>query len=382
VETVTLAAGASATVVFPARAENTGEAVLSFHATPVSLDSGQLTEAVKHKLSDAVESRFKVTYPMPMIRQTKLVSLSAPGAKQNLRDSLDAKLLEGQGTVELGFARSPLVEAAGSIDYLLTYPYGCVEQTTSSLMPWLAVEDLSPVIPRFAKIPEAKVKAAIQAGADRLLSMQLPDGGFSYWPGASEQVSWATAYAGMGLMMAAEKGANVPQSAKDSLVKNLTESLRGIAEEKSASNLETHTRGLLVLALAGSPQPAYRNVLVDRIAELTPSARCLLATATVLEDEGNEENLAIARNLLTSKTPFKLTNDDWMPWSANDAYQLIAWLAVDPDGSEPSKALDRMLRDRNPYGQWKTTWVNGWSLLAMASYAQNEDLDSEPVTLA
>lgn len=382
VETVTLAAGASTTVVFPARAETTGEAVLTWQAVPVSLDNGQLTEAVKHKLSDAVESRFQVNYPMPLLRQTKLVNLSNPGAKQNLRDALDGKLLEGTGTAELGFARSPLVEAAGSIDFLLSYPHGCVEQTTSSLIPWLAVEDLSPVVPRFAKIPEAKVKAAIQGGADRLLSMQLPDGGFSYWPGANDPVSWATAYAGMGLMMAAEKGANVPQSAIDSLVKNLTESLRGIAEEKSAYNLETHTRGLLVLALAGSPQPAYRNVLVDRIAELTPGARCLLATAIALEDEGNDENLAVAKNLLTSKTPFKLKDDDWMPWSADNAYQLIAWLAVDPDGQEPAKVLDRMLRDRNPYGQWQTTWVNGWSLMAMAAYAQNEDLDTNPVSLA
>ena len=28
-----------------------------------------------------------------------------------------------------------------------------------------------------------------------------------------------------------------------------------------------------------------------------------------------------------------------------------------------------MLRDRNPYGHWRTTWVNGWSLMAMAAFA-------------
>ena len=61
--------------------------------------------------------------------------------------------------------RSPLAEAAGSIDYLLHYPYGCVEQTTSSLIPWCAVEDLKGVIPAFAKMPQEKVKAAIQAGS-------------------------------------------------------------------------------------------------------------------------------------------------------------------------------------------------------------------------
>ena len=381
-ETVTLAPGASTTVIFPTRADNTGEAVLTFKATPVSLSNINLTPKLTRDLSDAVESRFPVQYPMPLLRQTKLVNLAKSGTKQNLREQLDARLLDGTGEIDLEFSRSPLIEAAGSVDFLLHYPYGCVEQTTSSLIPWLTVEALGPVIPRFAKMDEKKVTAAIQAGADRLLSMQLPDGSFAYWPGSTQSVPWATAYAGMGLMMAAVKGANVPESAIESLTKNLIESLRGIANEKSAYALESQARSLLVLALAGSPQPAYRNLLVDRIAELTPSARCLIATVIAAEEEDNAANLAVARSVLTSKTPFKLKNDDWMPWSADEAYNLLAWLAIDPEGPEPTKALDRMLRERNPYGQWQTTWVNGWSLMAMAEYANHEEVIDAPVSLA
>ena len=380
-ETVTLAPGASTTVIFPTRAASTGEAVLTFQATPVSLSGGKLTPDLKRNLSDAVEARFPVQYPMPLLRQMKLVNLDKPGVKQDLRSHLDAKFLDGSGEIDLEFSRSPLVEAGGSVDFLLHYPYGCIEQSTSSLIPWLTVEELSPVIPSFAKIPEKKVQAAIQAGADRLLSMQLPDGSFTYWPGGTDPAPWTTAYAGMGLILAAEKGANVPDSAIESLKKNLIESLRGIAAEKSASALETHTRALLVLALGGSPQPAYRNALVDRIAELTPSSRCLLATAIAAEEKGNPANLAIAKSVLTSKVAFKLKNDDWMPWSAADAYNLIAWLAVDPKGPEPTKALDRMLHERNPYGHWRTTWANGWSLLAMAAFAGNQNLSDQPVAL-
>ena len=139
------------------------------------------------------------------IRQVKFVKLDQPGAKADLRKALDANLLDGTGTVDLEFARSPLAEAAGSIDYLLHYPYGCVEQTTSSLIPWCAVEELKDVIPAFAKSPGKKVQSAIQAGADRLLSMQLPDGSFTYWPGGTDTVDWATPYAGLGLLMAASK---------------------------------------------------------------------------------------------------------------------------------------------------------------------------------
>ena len=380
-ESVTLAPGASTTVIFPTRADSTGEAVLTFQATPISLGKTALTPALAHTLSDAVESRFPVEYPMPLLRQSKLIKLSDSETKLNLRDQLDPRLLGGTGQIDLEFSTTPLVAAAGSIDFLLSYPHGCVEQTTSALMPWLAVQDLSPVIPRFAKMDDQKVAAAIQAGADRLLSMQLPDGAFAYWPGSKEPVPWATAYAGMGLIMAAEKGADVPDSAIEALEKYLIESLRGIATEKSASALESHARSLLVLSLAGAPQPAYQNLLVDRLAELTPSARCLLATAIAKEEQDHPANLAVAKSILTSKIPFKLKNDDWMPWSAAQAYHLIAWLAVDPEGPEPTKALDRMIRERNPYGQWQTTWVNGWSLMAMAEYARTSKLRDEPTVI-
>jgi len=374
-ETISLAPGASATLAFPTLAENTGEAVLAWTATPVSLQNGSLDESLTRQLSDAVESRFQVHYPMPLIRQVKFVKLDQPGAQTDLRKTLDANLLDGTGTVDLEFARSPLAEAAGSIEYLLHYPYGCVEQTTSSLIPWCDV------IPAYAKLPGEKVKAAIQAGVDRLLSMQLPNGSFTYWPGGTDTVDWATPYAGMGLMIAASSDADVPDAAIESLTQYLIESLRGLADAKSAQALETHARSLLVLSLAEAPQPAYQNAMIDRLASLTPAARSLLAAAIAHGNPGDEASLASARKVLTSKTPFTLKDDDWMPYSPEKALELIAWIAIDPDAPEVTATLDRMLNERNPYGHWRSTWANGWSLIAMGLYAENEENRGDSVGL-
>ena len=377
-ETVSLAPGASATLVFPTLAETTGEAVLSWKATPVSLQNGTLNDDLTRRLSDAVESRFQVHYPMPLIRQVKFVKLDQPGAKADLRKALDANLLDGTGTVDLEFAASPLAEAAGSIDFLLHYPYGCVEQTTSSLIPWCAVEDLKDVIPAFAKLSPQKVQSAIQSGADRLLSMQLPNGSFTYWPGGTDTVDWATPYAGLGLLMAASKDANVPEAAIESLSQYLIGSLRGLADAKSALALESHARALLVLSLAEQPQPAYQNAMIDRIAQLTPAARAMLAAAIA---QGNPNDAATARKVMTSKVPFTLKDDDWMPYSPDKALELIAWISIDPDCPEATATLDRMLNERNPYGHWRTTWANGWSLIAMGLYAENEESRSDSVAI-
>ena len=381
VQTVSLAPGASETVVFPTLAEITGEAVLSWQAIPVSLNNGTLTDELTRNLSDAVEARFEVLYPMPLLRQIKFVKLDQPGALADLRKALDPALLDGSGTVDLEFSRSLLAEAAGSVDYLLHYPYGCVEQTTSSLIPWCAVDDLKEVVPAFAKLPKKRVQAAIQAGADRLLSMQLSNGSFTYWPGGTDTIDWATPYAGMGLMLASSAGAVIPDSAIKSLTQYLIGSLRGLSETQSAAALESHARTLYVLALAGTPQPAYQNAMIDHMANLTPGARSLLAAAIVQTDPDHKANLAAARAVLTSKVPCTLKNDAWMPWSPDKALELIAWTAVSSGGPESTATLDRMLRERNPYGHWRNTWVNGWSLIAMARYAKHEKPLAESVAL-
>ncbi len=378
-QTVTIASGKSASLVFPTRAETTGEAVLTWRATPVSLENQELTVALRTKLSDSVENRFNVEYPMPLIRQSVLIRLEKDGSRVALRKLLDQKLLDGTGDISLEFSRSPLIEAAGSIDYLLHYPYGCVEQTTSSLIPWLAVDSLAPVVPRFAEMSKDSVAGAIQAGADRLLSMQLPDGSFAYWPGGTQPVPWATSYGGLGLILAAQKGASVPPSALESLTKSLIAGLRGISSQNSSYELEIQTRALLVLAIAGKPQASYQNLLADRLADLTSDARSLLAAAIALGDPGNPANLAAARAVLESTVPFRGDNGNWMPWRPDDAYRLIAWLAVDPSGEQPTQSLEKMFRARNPYGHWRTTWVNGWSLLALARYADAHSVNG-PVT--
>ena len=321
-------------------------------------------------MSDAVETRFPVNYPMPMLRQTKLVKLAGPGVETDLRGQLDPALLDGKGQLKLDISRSLLLEAGPSIDFLLSYPHGCVEQTTSSMMPWFAVRPLRPVVPSLEKVSDEKVKKAIQTGANRLLSMQLPTGGFAYWPGGRDRVDWASSYAGLGLILADKAGAVVPDEAIELLCNDLTTSLRGLADIHSAWDMESATRALWVLSLAGKPQAAYHNLLRDRIEAVPPRARHFLALAIAAGGGDNAKAEALA--VLNNTKPFKAKDDSWMPSNPDAAVDLLAYATIDPSSEETTRSLDRLLRDRNPYGEWRTTWMNGWSLLAMATYAAAE----------
>ena len=142
---------------------NTGTAKWIWTAEPIALQGRELDPKTKRHFSDSVESTFEVAYPMPLLREVGFDTLTASGAKTNLLDGFSRKLLDGQGHVEVSFARSRLLEAGGAMDYLLRYPYGCAEQTTSSTVPWIAAKSLRHLAPGFQKKSLTEIDDAIQA---------------------------------------------------------------------------------------------------------------------------------------------------------------------------------------------------------------------------
>jgi alpha-2-macroglobulin len=272
-QSVTLAAGESSVLEYPIRIEDTGSVVVSFQARPLSLGEGDLTPELGASLSDSVQESFESHFPMPLLRQVTAIRLPANG-KTDLRKLLSKELATANGSVELEFATSPLVEISSSVDYLLHYPYGCAEQTSSSLMPWLAVKNLRPYVPAFAKKDDKEIEKAVGIGVGRLLSMQLPDGSFAYWPGDTETNEWVTPYAGLVLALASRNGGNVPPSALDKLSQYLIESLRGAGDTQLSGDLENHARTLYTLALLGKAQPPYHALMAEKLPLMSGTARC------------------------------------------------------------------------------------------------------------
>lgn len=104
----------------------------------------------------------------------------------------------------------PYGEAFDHLKYLVKYPYGCIEQTTSSTRPLLFVgQILEQVAPDIAPEQE-KLDKMVKHGINRVLSMQTTSGGFAYWPGGRYPNAWGTAYASHMLLDARDKGYEVP----------------------------------------------------------------------------------------------------------------------------------------------------------------------------
>src|SRR5208337_228198 len=82
---------------------------------------------------------------------------------------------------------------APGLKYLLHYPYGCVEQTSSGVIPLAALRGLaqSGALPG---ITVDQVDRFLKQGVNRLLSMQTSEGGFGYWPGDHDPSWWGSMY--------------------------------------------------------------------------------------------------------------------------------------------------------------------------------------------
>lgn len=120
--------------------------------------------------------------------------------------------------------RGPLDAVVHALSYLLEYPYGCVEQTCSRLMPHLVLEQMmqgrgeqaNGYRKAAAKIPPEVIRETLR----RISSMQNDDGGFGWWPGGRSDM-WMTAYVVFTFSMADQAADSQSERAKQYLLDNL-----------------------------------------------------------------------------------------------------------------------------------------------------------------
>jgi len=126
---------------------------------------------------------------------------------------VDMTLPEGidreQSQIEITIAPSIAGDMLDSLDYLIDYPHGCVEQTMSRFLPVVKVaqilreNDIDD--PALAK----KVPRYAEAGIKRLLELQQKDGGWG-WQGSGATHEMMTPYALYGLIEAQKAGFTIP----------------------------------------------------------------------------------------------------------------------------------------------------------------------------
>lgn len=373
---IDLAIGQSLPVDFPVIMTGLGEAkwVWSVKGTGSKpATKGGASQAVLKRLNstapastptdyqDSALATMNIVPAAPLLKEVHVSHTSEPVS--NLLKPLNPQLLEGTGTLKVSIANSRLLELSDAVKYLLDYPYGCVEQTTSRLIPWIYAREFDGAIPSLAK-PDTEIEANVQAGINRLLSMQHYSGGLTYWPGGQEPMLWASAYGGIGLALAQRNGSTVPESNMNQLAEYLRGKMAGLTDDKNSMSLSERVMALYCLSLMGKVEASWIELMTGKAKLLNNEDRALLALC-ILETGGQTSQAEAILRL-----PFNGVRDYYWFGSGvrESAMNLLAEVKLDPASKTIDRRVIEIMGARHYQGRWYNTQDNAWAVMALSQY--------------
>jgi uncharacterized protein YfaS (alpha-2-macroglobulin family) len=362
-QSVELPAGGLRRVAFPVAARAPGQAAFTFRAR-----GGDFADAVLVKL------------PVASAGAPEVLLVGEGATTSRVQHPLPAlgTVVPGRGALEVTVDATGLGRLEEGLRYLIGYPYGCLEQTTSRVVPMIALGELSKVV-GLEELNAGKARPFIEAGIAKILRHQHPDGGFGLWPGTPPELHY-TAYGLWGLHVARSAGYQVDGAAVEQGVRYLQRRL----QETHGGSLDPHPGdagaaafALYVLAALGGSDPAVLARQYEWRQQLPLYGRAFLARA--LHAAGRAEAAGSVAGelaaLVAATGPAILregsTDLGWY-WSSDTrttALVLSALLEVKPGHPAVAQLADGLLGARVA-GRWASTQENLYSLLALAQLAR------------
>ncbi len=277
--------------------------------------------------------------------------------------------MPGTNSVDVEVSTLPDVDLGRRLQYLIQYPHGCVEQTTSGAFPQVFLADVIEVTDR----TRATMRANVEAGLRRLRQYQLPNGGFSYWPGLSSADDWSSIWVGHFLVEAERAGFVLPggmRAAWKTYMTNAARDHHGRSENgwPRTSMQLTQAYRLYVLALANSADLSAMNRLRTE-PDLPERAKWMLAAAYGLN--GRKD---VARELvkgLTTTIPAG-NPDEWTYGSDLRDAAIVAEALLNMDDLAGATAVITGIARDLGHDNWYSTQSTAWGLLAVSRLASAE----------
>ncbi|MFN5183078.1 MAG: alpha-2-macroglobulin family protein [Bacteroidota bacterium] len=312
------------------------------------------------------EINIEVRSPNPKMADIKEVLLD--GGK-SFRGDYKPFGMGGTNSAVVEISSIPALNLEKRLNYLIEYPHGCIEQTTSGVFAQLYLGKLV----ELNSNQKEKVATNIKAAVNRIKTFQTSGGGFSYWPGLNASDEWGTSYAGHFLLEAQKASYVVPSYLLDNwknYQKNAAIQWQGSKNAFLFHEDLNQAYRLYTLALAGIPELGAMNRLKEN-KNLSIEARWRLAAAYVLA--GQKE---VAKKMINGQRMYANKYDElgitYGSGERDDAMILETLTLL----NEKSKAFESMRKVAGYLGSdmWLSTQSTAYCLLSVSSYAERMDI--------
>jgi len=279
-------------------------------------------------------------------------------------------------------SKSPAVEFAKNLDYLVRYPYGCLEQTVSTAFPQLYLGDITKLFPPVSGrnstqggSPGYNVQQAIM----KVESMQLYNGGLSLWPNGGSADWWATAYTTHFLLEAKRAGFEVNKKVLDGTLKFLTQKVKereketyfyfenGVRKSRNIPRREI-LYSAYVLALADKAPVSTMNYYKSMVSELSSEGRYLLASSFMLAGDVKSFRSVLPKTFGNEKSISEF-GGSYSSYLRDRSLALNALLEADPNNPQVNELL-KSISVEMKNARYYSTQETAFALLAIGKHAR------------
>lgn len=344
-----------------------GDQVISFPLTvsdKIGIGKVKIVAKSGNEIS-RYEVELDVRTPNPVVADIQEVVLE-PGGQWTPEFAFRG--VEGTNTATLEVSAIPPINLDKRLKYLIRYPHGCIEQTTSAAFPQLFVDDLMDLNNNYQIELDRNIKQAIQ----RLQLFQTSDGGFSYWPGHQESNAWGTNYGGHFLLEAKKQGYNVPDQLISNWASYQRRKARNWRHTTNTANFHGHSHyedltqayRLYTLALANRPELGAMNRMKEQ-KDLSITARWRLAGAYAILGR-TEVAHQLIQNATLEIAPYRELSysygSDW-----RDKAMILEVLA-EMNQKTKGGLVAKELAERMNSEEWMSTQTTAYCLIGMSKF--------------
>lgn len=379
-----LTPGESREVLFTFEVESPGKAEMEFRAQTEGDTDGLF-----------------VSLPLKLPRPIETVALHGETA-----DSAEEKILipdkvyPEENRIAFMASASALSGLEESVDFLTHYPYLCLEQRLSSILPYIVAGDLLSDF-NLSQLSKSEMREHVGKNLKAVYEYQKGNGGFGLWPDSPYDSPFISCYAGFALAKAKEAGFSVDEQSIQRLIPYLKSLTRGRLNEQNypygQKTWETvQAFALYDLALFNQPEPSYAEQLFVKRETLSIFAKCLLLKAlnkgTGLIDAQNTLTQDLMNKAKISPTTAHFEDDEgreggWIYASNNRTTALLLQSLLDVGSENPLlSSVARWLVEKKNAGTWTTTQDSFYVFYALSEfYRRHERIEPDfkvAVTLA
>ncbi|MCB9744999.1 MAG: Ig-like domain-containing protein, partial [Alphaproteobacteria bacterium] len=323
---------------------------------------------------DAVEVKVPVVRPVPSEVVATAGSYSPDGdAVSEALAKVDGAI-PGVGGLEVQVASTVLVGADASLEYLVDYPHGCLEQTSSRMLALLVAKELGPRAG--AELPEAKVEEYLSAGWAKIATFEHASGGYAYWPGSRDPSILATAHA----VEVLHRGG---KAVRPESIRFLREVLSGRwfpDYYSEAAKLSSQARVALTLARVGQGDAGFNAKLYASRKSMSHVGKAELAetiarttsrdarTAALIDEIMGTANVEATRASLVEPEMSRY-RALWWGESLLTAAGLSALMQAQPDHPLLPRLARGLVQSRT-HGRWANTYTTARAFAALGAYVE------------